>query len=273
MPTALPSHKVTIEKVELKTLKVSLAPGVRTQREVTPERIKKLKPFDPNVAGVIVVNRRDAADGGGDYCVDGWGRCNSAMEEGVTHLRAEIHHGLSIAHEGALFRIKNDSKAVTVLEKYLVGLTEGESVATHTKAILDKHGLEMGGAGPDNVGSVAAILKVTKTYGPQALDYALALSEATWGRDAVTWDGSIIGGLGRFYAEHSAQLVRVSDIAPKFEKAWPSPQLCKSHIQFVATAGGAHYDGSGGRAAAAYRVFVNEYNKGRAKKNRLVPVA
>lgn len=273
MPTALPAHKVTIEKVELKTLKVSLAPGVRTQREVTPERIKKLKPFDTAVAGVIVVNRRKPSDGGGDYVVDGWGRCNAGMEEGITHLRAEIHHGLSIPNEGALFRIKNDSKAVTVLEKYLVGLTEGEQVACDTKAILDKHNLEMGGAGPDNVGSVAAILKVTREHGTDALDYALAVAEATWGREAMTWDGSIIGGLGRFYAAHAPQLAKQSDIVTKFQAAWAAPQLCKSQIQFVATSGGAHYDGSGGRAAASYRVFVNQYNKGRTKARRLVPVA
>lgn len=262
----LKPHRIEVKRVALAGLKVSTAAGAEAQREVTEDRIAKLVvKWDSQAAGVITVSQR--ADGS-QYVVDGWGRTNAGLRVGVSHLNAEIHHGLTLHEEAKLFLLKNrDSKQVGVLDTYKVGVVAGEKVYVETEVVLHKHSLVAGGGGPNNVGAVAAIIRITDSYGADVLDRALAVAEAAWGRSAKTWDGMILSGLGRLLHKHGTE-IRDADLAKKVG-ALGVPELVIQKIVTMASVGSTQHTGTGGRTNAAYAVLLQAYNKGRRPANKL----
>lgn len=256
-------HKVQMKKVTLLNLKVATQPGKVAQRVATQERIDKLsREWITSAAGPLIVSERANGD---QYVVDGWGRTNAAIANGIDTLMAEVHYGLTLAEEATLFLLKNkESKQVSVLDNYNVGLTAGDPVYVQTQAMLDKHSLVAGGSGANGVGAVAAIVRITESYGADTLDRALSIAEATWGRSAKSWDGMILGGLGRFLHKHGGD-VKDHDLVKKIQPLGV-PELVIQKIITRASVGSTQQTGTGGRISAAYGTFLDAYNKGRRYK-------
>lgn len=263
-PYSLPPHKITYGVVVAVAL---LQVDPLAQRMLNDRRAKGIfANFVPEVGGSIVVSLR--ADGS-YWIIDGQHRKRVYDLAGITHIVCEVHEGLSLQDGATLFLILNrESAKPNASDEYTVGLHAGLPLFTETEKALQTHGLKIDNAATgDKIAAVAGILKVTDLYGADTLDRALAVAEKAWGRSAKTWDGMLIGGLGKLLFSHPQVVDK--ELATKLSKYVPQAWIIK--VNTLATQGGLQHSGTMGRVAAAYIIFAQEWNKGlRTVSKRIV---
>lgn len=262
---ALPTHPVTTKRVDLSVLQVDPA----AQRTLTEARITSLEAgWIPEAAGTITVSMRDDKH----YVVDGQCRAEVARRKGQMHITADVHEGLTQQQDATLFLLKNrESSRPGALDEYQIGLTAELPLFTDTQEVLDKHSLSVGSTSVNSIGAINGILSITNDYGADVLDRVLTVAEEAWGRTDKTWDGSIIGGLGRFLGKHGAT-VDDKQLVAKLARGGNCYKFIGNVIT-VATMGGSQNAGGGGRTGAAYKLIVDLYNKQRKAENRIVITA
>jgi hypothetical protein len=261
MPTkyqyALPEHAVSYGvSVPAEDLKID----PQAQRTLNERRAQKLaEEFIPTAIGELIISER--ADGD-RFIIDGQHRWRAAQLVGIATVQCEIHHGLTQTEEAVLFLIKNrESSRPAAFDEYTIGLTGGIPLFVDTEKVLQAHELKIGSTGPNTVGAVNGILRITDSYGPEVLDRVLTVAEAAWGRTQETWDGMILGGLGMLLGRHGEQ-VKDPDLVKRLAKAGPAYRW-KGDVIAASTGAGTRHSGTGGRSSAAYRMFVETWNKGR----------
>jgi hypothetical protein len=233
----------------------------RAQRALNEQRAQKLADdWVPEAAGSLTVS--DRGDGV-KRIIDGYHRCTGAKMRGIKTMPCEVHYGLSVADEAALFLLKNrESSKPNALDEYRIGLTAELPLFVDTEKVLIQHNLTAGKASSKNiVGAVQAILRITEQHGgPENLDAVLGIAEAAWGRTAETWDGMLIGGLGLFLHRHGNQ-VDTKDLISRLRRkeAWAWKQTVLS----LASNQNRTQSGTGSRVNACYHELVRVYNKGR----------
>lgn len=209
--------------------------------------------------GSLVVSRRND---GRMFIVDGMHRHRVCQLVGIGKIRCEIHHGLTQQQEAVLFLIKNkESTKPNAFEVYKIGLTARQPLYVDTQKVLDQHNLRIGGTSTNTIAAVAGVLNVTKQHGPEILNRAITVAEAAWGRSSASWDGMLLGGLGMLLGRHG-DLIDDGQLANKVAKKGMA-QLWVSRVVTLASAGGTQHTGTGGRISIAYKLFLNEWNKGR----------
>lgn len=171
----------------------------RTQRVLRPHIVKKIRAsLDLDAIGVITANRRK---GGALAVLDGQHRVVALREEGLGEweITCRIFEGLSIQEEAALFRKLNTYTRPSAVDDFLKGVVakDGECVAINR--IVEFCGFEIHPQATHHGGisAVAALRKVYRDGGGDALSKTLALAREAWGVTPEATAGQIIDGLGR----------------------------------------------------------------------------
>ncbi|MEV0375277.1 DUF6551 family protein [Streptomyces sp. NPDC050636] len=256
IPYDLPPHRV---EYGVWLDPANLTVDGEVQRELDEKRAQTMADeLIPEAVGALIVAQR--ADGS-HVIIDGQHRHHACVLAGRTKVVCEVHYGLTLAQEGALFLIKNkESKRVSALAEFKVGRNMG---VTHFKTagdVLEKHGLDVGNSSPTRVGSVAAIVRIVETHGGPIFDRALAIASLAWGQTKETWYGPTLEGLADVCARHGG-IITDKDLAKRMGRR--TAYQWAADIRSLATAGGAQADGTGGRKAAARALIVKTWNAGR----------
>ncbi|MBF6149363.1 DUF6551 family protein [Nocardia nova] len=262
-PYVLRQHKVTHGvRIPVDELKID----DKAQRTLNTERARGIADnLVPEALGTIVVSERSNGD---RFIVDGMHRWHAAKLSAIPALVAEVHHSLDQQEEAILFLIKNrESSKPRPLDEYKIGLTAGLPLFVDTESALVARKLSMGSSGPNTVGAVAGVLRITDQYGPEILERTLKVAEDAWGRTKDTWDGMLLGGIGMFLGKHGD---RVDDKALAEKLGKKAANLWRGNITSVASAGGIQHSGTGSRVSTAYMLVRAEWNKGKQKKNQIL---
>lgn len=258
----LPKHKVDYG-VEIPIPELKIDP--QAQRTLNEKRAQGIADnLVREAVGSIVVSERND---GSKYIVDGMHRKRACELEGIQSMIAEVHQGLNQQEEATLFLIKNrEANKPNPLDEYKVGLTAGIPLFVDTEKVLQKHSLEMRSTSANSIGAVAGVLRITERYGAEILDRTLGVAEKAWGRNASTWDGMLLGGIGMFLGRHS--VTDDEELAKKIAKKGPAERWI-GNVHALATSGGLHHSGTGSRVSVCYQMIIREWNKGRREKNRI----
>lgn len=93
--------------------------------------------FDPKAVRNIVVSKRKD----GRYSIlDGQHRWHTLLEQGYTHVYAEVHEGLTIQEEAYLFEKLNRQKAVTKMDIFRGKMIEPKSQESAIFGMVERHG-------------------------------------------------------------------------------------------------------------------------------------
>lgn len=237
------------------------------QRTLEVPRAEKMaREFDPAALGVITLSQRDDNT---VHVVDGQHRAEAAKRAGRGHIPMEcsLHTGLTLAEEAHLFRLLNDTRRPSAIRRFQIREIEGEPVATHIAAIIDKFGWKVGN--PGNKGCISAVstLEMVSGYDPDADRGVLiatigAVTEA-WGMDPDGVASPVLGGVGVLVNRY------VGDVDPRvlgkvMKRKWASP------VSLAAQGGGLKATRGGRLSYCVAEILHTEYNK-RPRSHPLPP--
>lgn len=153
--------------------------------------------WDRRLAGVIEVSDRGESASPRYAVIDGqhrWAAAKCRVEPPV--LVANVHEGLTVAEEAALFdKLNRQRKKVNIFEHYKARLIAGDWIIGRIQAVLDKHGLKVDPAPRDGcIGCVGTLERVAE-IDDALLDETLQLVSDIWGKRRDGLDGPIIHGL------------------------------------------------------------------------------
>jgi hypothetical protein len=206
------------------TAKDTTAPVIRTlranqlvvdrtvQRSLDTRRAAAIAAdFDRNALGTFVVSHRSD---GTYHIIDGQHRhAVVILLDGDTwDLVCEVHEGLTRAQEARMFRLLNNSRAVGVLDKFLVRVQEGDPIAVGITTKLQHHGWTV--VVSKAAGSFVAVGAIEKAYrragndGPALADWVLEVVTEAFGHNVDGVRGEIITGLSLLWLRHGEAVDR-----------------------------------------------------------------
>lgn len=164
---------------------------------------KRVVEFDADKLGIILVNRRP---NGKLYVVDGQHRVGllRAVGWGDQIIKCEMFDGLTVQEEARKFLERNDRKSVQTFDKFRIRVRAGDTTACDIDRIVRAQGLVVDIDEDD--GCVRAVAALERIYGgaglsstkesPAALARTLKMIGSAWGRQASSFNGKIIEGVG-----------------------------------------------------------------------------
>jgi hypothetical protein len=155
--------------------------------------------FSPHLLGVLTANKRP---GGQIALIDGQHRRGAGLMIGFEGpYTVMAYHGLSVAHEAALFLALNNSRRVPAADSFRIAAISGDPSARELMRIINKFGLSL-----NNPGSMHAFFAIKGAIsiideGPtaiQSLEDALEIVQTAW-VDAKAnkglYQGDIVAGI------------------------------------------------------------------------------
>jgi hypothetical protein len=205
-----PAHNpatVRIEQIPARQLMVDHA----VQRPLDTTRAERIaNSFDPNALGTFVVSRR--ADGT-YHLIDGQHRHAVVILLGHEDwlLNCQVYTGLTTQEEARMFRLLNNSKAVNVIEKFLVRIQEEDPVAVKINDVMADKGWKISTSKIDaNFCAVAAVEKPYRRAeakhagdGETLVAWLMDVVTKAWGFAADGVRAEIISGLSLVWLRHS----------------------------------------------------------------------
>jgi hypothetical protein len=197
---------VTIEQIPARQLMVDHT----VQRPLDTARAERIaNGFDANALGTFVVSRR--LDGT-THLIDGQHRHAVVVLLGHEDwlLNCQVYTGLTRQEEARMFRLLNNSKAVNVLEKFLVRIQEEDPVAVAIDDILIDAGWKISTAKQD--GTFCAVAAIEKPYrragenGATLVRWLIDVITKSWGFSADGVRNEIVTGLALIYLRHGEAL-------------------------------------------------------------------
>lgn len=235
----------------------------RYQRGLDESRVDAMaKSLDEARIGVPVLSlRKDNS-----YVVlDAQHRLEALRRAGKGNVKVlcEVHNGLSLDEEAALFlKLNNGRKAVRVFDKYRARLVAKEHVAVEFTRIVESLGLKIGAAPGKN--TVCAIQAVESVYRRNANLFDTLSILKRWGHgEPVVFDGELIKDVSRFLIDHEDQGVNADEFVAKLARIDPG---------FVMRKIKGKADMVKDRRLAANSEFRDIYNQRRHKTDRLSAV-
>lgn len=254
-------HKREVAQVPLDQLIIDLA----VQRPLEKSKSDRIAAdLNLNAIGLICVSRRD----NGSYSIiDGQHRVDALRTAGfdADPVDCEVFHGLTLADEAAMFRLRNNRTAVQKVDLFRVRVIEGEPVAIAVHHMLAGLGwtVQMGSAS----GTFAAIDALERVWTadpdghPPAAERAIYTLTESWGHDVTAADRNIVGGLGALYLRYGFT-IEASDVIERLAKFAGGPRALVGRARGLS-------DLIGGRVSSAVaEIVVEEYN--RRRKSRAV---
>lgn len=165
------------------------------QRPLDETRVNNIaRTFRWEAFGIPVVSRRADLS---EVILDGQHRVHAARAAGFgnTGVKVLVYTGLSRQQEAEIFRLLNNTKALTALDKFLVALVEREPVAVEINRLINGVGMKVVRSGDRAFKAVVAARKVFETE-PDALARTLHVCTAAWGANATAVDSRLVTGIG-----------------------------------------------------------------------------
>lgn len=230
------------------------------QRDFEEARAKVIaKDFSWDLFGVPVLSKR--ADGR-LVRIDGQHRMASAIiaGHGAVPVLCEVHEGLSVPEEAALFlRLNGARTAVRVLDKFKARVVAKEPVAVDITAILKSLGLKVVKSSQRR--GVQAVKAVETVYHVGNLRETMyVLTE--WGDgEHRTYEDKLVRAVSSFLLEYPS--VDLDEVASRLRKHAPGKVMAKIGYAMESFDLQKH--------EAACSVLREIYNAGRPQKKRLPP--
>lgn len=191
----------------------------RYQRELDPRRAKVMSDkFDPALLGVPVISKREDGD---HVRIDGQHRLAAAemAGRGDESILCEVHEGLTITEEAALFLALNGGRsAVRVYDKFKARQVAKEPVALEIVATLKSIGLRISKS--QQKGCVCAIQAVESAFHRGNLLPTLKVLKTWSGTDPAAFETQIIKGVSWFL--HAYPDVDLDEVAKKLSAYAPT---------------------------------------------------
>lgn len=256
-------HKSKINQLTVDQLRVD--PSV--QRPLDVKRANKIAAeLNPAAIGMVCVSARDD----NDYVViDGQHRVEALRIAGMSDdkIPCEVYTGLSRSEEAAMFRLRNNTKEVTRLDKFRVRLVEGDESALKIMNILHEHDWYLPGQEGPAKGRFLAVAAIERIFNadpdsdPNAAERAIFTVTSAWGHDEDGVNGHIVEGLGKFYLRYPSAETR--DVIRKLSSYDGGPRALYGKA-------GVLKDSTGSLTAAIVEMITVLYNKG--KTTRKLPL-
>lgn len=229
------------------------------QRDLDESRVNAMSgDFDESRIGVPVLSLRKD---GSFVVLDGQHRLEAMRRASLldTKVLCEVHNGLSVAEEAALFlKLNNGRKPVRVFDKYKARLVAKEPVSIEFTRIASGLGLRIGAApGKNTVCAIQSVESVHKRN--KNLEITLSILKKWGAGESAVFDGELIKDVSRFLVDHED--VDVNELAAKLARIDPGHVLRRIKALFEVL--------NRNRAVAANSVFREIYNHRRPKKDRL----
>lgn len=168
-----------------------------------------------------------------------------------------VYKGLSEQEEAQVFDLLNNTKNVSLYDKYRVRITAGEPDETNVDAIVRLNGLKVSSAKErDAVACVGTLMKVYRRS-PDCLNRTLGISKSSFGDAGLEAD--IIDGIGALLGRYDGQ---VED--PRMVKALNGIQGGVTALRQRGER--LRHQFGGPRAHAIAAAAVEAYNRGRGGK-------
>jgi hypothetical protein len=194
----------------------SIATDHQVQRHQSRSHIEKIKSgYRRDGIGILTLSRRED---GTLWYIDGQHRGTAMFELGLSSelVTCEVYEGLTLAQEGELFLKLNNSKNVSIVDKFRVRVTTGDPVAVDMARIAGNHGLKITGASGE--GQIAAIAAAESVYTGQVAGkngsyqavFAMTLSVLieAFGREPDAMSGQLVRGVGLFIHKYGKVVVQ-----------------------------------------------------------------
>lgn len=178
----------------------------RYQRPLSESRVKKMVAnFNERLLGTIEVSARPD----GTFAnFDGQHRGELAERMGITHLRANIHYGLSSEDEATLFVSTQQSrKNVSPAETFKANVFSGDAESITINKIIEGTGFcALDAPGSDNIRAVVTVISAYRKHGADNLRGTLNLIRELWHGEKKALDASFISAVSEFYADFGHKL-------------------------------------------------------------------
>lgn len=202
MTAAVAPPTVQIRDIPARLLQVDHS----VQRPLDTTRAERIaSDFDPNALGTFVVSHRTD---GTYHLIDGQHRHAVIILLGHEDwpLRCEVHENLTREEEARMFRLLNNSRPVSVIEKFLVRIQEKDPIAVTIADILADAGWTVSvQKSPAHFCAVAAIEKPYRRAaerGDEMVKWLISVVTKSWGFDSDGVRGDIVTGLALLYLRH-----------------------------------------------------------------------
>ncbi len=195
------------------------------QRSIRPKHRSIVADFIPEALGIPLVAERED---GSLWIVDGLQRTTALQKLSKTTVRVEIFHSDGPENEAKIFRtIQANRSKLSSAEVFRAALTEGNPTSWSIKEMVEKCGFKLilsGKGGRTNKLEIACIntlVKVTKQYGLDALEFALTTVSQAWESDPNATYNCIVECLGKFYVDQD-RIVDVELLIPRLRTTTPA---------------------------------------------------
>lgn len=184
------------------------------QRALNQSRVEDMvDEFKEDAVGILHVSHRA---NGTYHIVDGQHRWATCMKVGKTHVQCKVYSGLSKQDEAALFRVLNNTKIVSSLDRFRVRVVEGELTAVDINRILEKAGWRVPERAsvrtPGVINSPVALewvyggSGIRKTRQPNIFRQTIEIITAAWGYDSDGMRSDVVKGIGAFVTRYEGEL-------------------------------------------------------------------
>lgn len=229
------------------------------QRELEERRAHRMgKTWDPRLVGVLDVADRGENASPRYAVINGQHRWAAASHAGTaTHLAANVHTGLTVADEAALFRdIDQSTKKLTVWDRWKARRAAGDTTVLGIDAIAEGFGLKVVQGSSANYIVCLSALEYCYGVDPTYLARALELIGDVWPGDSAGLKHGIVRGL--FEILWTEALPDTGRLADALSEVTPT-QLHARAVESRKIHDGQHWQ-------CTIRVIVEAYNRaGRGK--------
>jgi len=194
------------KRPQVQSLRVdSLTAHPRLQRDLDENRVLKMATeFQPALLGMLLVSRHP-----GDrlYVLDGMHRHATLLlvDWHNKTVACEVYDDLGIEQEALLFRGRNNTKRLHVLDLHKAAVIQGEPIAVACDELARAHKLVVRRGAANGLVAITALRRVYE-LNPDAARRALYVATQAWGavKDAV--EAPIIEGLGRLFNRYPEKI-------------------------------------------------------------------
>ncbi len=249
----------------------------RVQRQLDPSRAARIAAdWDDLMVGVITVSHRrhrgfavtsDGSEAMEEFVVlDGQTRLAALRQvcgEGTTSctMLAQVHTGLHLKEEAAIFLKHNNRKAVTPLDNFRISLMAEEQWAQDIANIAAAHRWAVQGTDVPGVRKFSAIKAAEKIYYTddtgRNLTRVFDVIDSAWPKVPATVCGETLYGIGQLHSRHEG--LDTSSLVHKLAVMGFNKYYSSVHDTYRAS----H---SVSLAQAAYARTLEIYNSGRRSK-------
>ena len=235
------------------------------QRPVKPFHVKRIaEDFDPDLAGVLIVARRQRVGSPLLYCVDGRQRVAAMQKNLIQSWRACIFDSDGPTHEAEVFTAINACrKQLAPKELFFARVAAKVPEALDLQAAIQENGLVISATQNQCAWpyfqAVASLYRYMPTQnGPANIRAAFAFIRKTWSGDNDALRGMVVQGVVEFVRIHGDE----ADMNSLYEHVKKVPVA--TLIREASVLPNSHV------ADSFYVTLVQYYNK-RRSRNRLTP--